>query len=346
MLKEIDITESVKWDEVVRSFVNYDVFYLNSYSKAFQQQGDGTPVLIYYENGKERAINVIMKRDVALDKHFQGILDSNQYFDISTPYGYGGFLCETSMTKQMVREYENYCLDKNYISEFVRFSLGSDYIKFYTGICQTQSHNVIRSLELPMDEILIDFEHKVRKNLKRADKNHLEIKIDESAQTLEGFLEIYYNTMSRNEAKAEFFFPKNFFETLNQMIQNTVYFHVLFEGKIIASELVLYGKNNCYSFLGGTDKDYFHLRPNEFLKFHIIKWAKEKNLKSFVLGGGYGSDDGIFQYKKSLAPHGIVDFYTGKKVFNHKVYQELVNLRKNQNNGFQETSPYFPLYRA
>ena len=37
-------------------------------------------------------------------------------------------------------------------------------------------------------------------------------------------------------------------------------------------------------------------RANDFLKFEVIKWAKEKGFKNYVLGGGYGTDDGIFQY--------------------------------------------------
>jgi lipid II:glycine glycyltransferase (peptidoglycan interpeptide bridge formation enzyme) len=124
-----------------------------------------------------------------------------------------------------------------------------------------------------------------------------------------------------------------------------VYFHVLCEGLVISTELVIYGTENSYSFLGGTNRNYFQMRPNDFLKYEIIKWGHEKGLKRFILGGGYGTDDGIFRYKKSLAPNGIYNFYIGKKIFDEEKYNKLVNVRKHEAN-FDSNSGFFPVYRA
>ena len=77
----------------------------------------------------------------------------------------------------------------------------------------------------------------------------------------------------------------------------------------------------------------------------MVRAAKEKGLKNFVLGGGYGADDGIFQYKTCLAPKGIVDFYIGRKVFDGENYKKLVDIRTEENPGCLE-SGYFPKYRA
>lgn len=129
------------------------------------------------------------------------------------------------------------------------------------------------------------------------------------------------------------------------MRENITYFYVLFEEKIISAELVIYGTENCYSFLGGTNKDYFELRPNDFLKYEIIKWACNKKLKNYVLGGGYGLDDGIFQYKTCLAPNGLVDFFIGEKIFNFEQYDELMRIRLKENPDCCEAE-YFPQYRA
>lgn len=346
MLTEIKITDSNKWDKTVRSFKTYDVFYLNSYVKAFQNEGHGIPVLIYYESENQRAINVIMKRDIADDVHFQGILEKNKYYDLSSPYGYGGFLSDDSLSSQLIKEYEDYCKSKGYICEFVRFSLLSEYINCFHGVCETHSHNVVRSLDIPLEVMKSDFEYKVRKNLKRAEKNQLRAIVDKNAVYLDDFLRIYYGTMTRSDAKEGFYFKRDFFNTLNSMTENCVYFHVFYEDKVIASELVLYGPENCYSFLGGTDKNFFELRPTEFLKFSIIKWAKDRGLKNFILGGGYGADDGIYRYKKSLSPNGVVEFYIGKKIFNQEEYQNLVEFRKKQGDSFSQDSPFFPLYRS
>ena len=113
--------------------------------------------------------------------------------------------------------------------------------------------------------------------------------------------------------------------------RNATLFHVMKEDQIISSELVLYDLRNAYSFLGGTDSDYFPLRPNELLKDYIIKWAHSQNLKKFVLGGGYGEDDGIFTYKKYFSKDGVFPFYIGKRIINHEKYNILCDLRMERN---------------
>ena len=343
-ITEISINEQDKWDEIVRSFPDYDIFYLSGYSKAFMREAprNGTPILLLYEDGEDRAINVVLRRDIAKDDKLAGKIEEGQYFDLITPYGYGGFWGTITDWEELDRTYTQYCIDNHYVCEFVRFELFSNYHEHYSGEVETRTHNVVRSLEMPVDEIWMDFKQKVRKNVKRANKNNLGIIIESTGEHMEDFLRIYYSTMDRSDAEDEYYFSRQFYEDLNEMKDNVMYFHVVSEGRIISTELVIYGAENCYSYLGGTDRDYFDLRPNEFLKFEVIKWAKEKGLKNFVLGGGYGADDGIFQYKLCLAPHGVYDFYIGRKIFDRDAYDELVGLRA----GDVLNERYFPLYRS
>nr|WP_245204247.1 GNAT family N-acetyltransferase [Ammoniphilus resinae] len=191
----------------------------------------------------------------------------------------------------------------------------------------------------------MDFEHKVRKSIKKATKTGLEIEIDSKGSRLDDFLKMYYGTMDRSNAKENFYFKEDFFQIINEMTNQYVYFHVLYEGQVISTELVIYGTENCYSFLGGTNREFFHLNANSLLKFEIIKWAKEKGLKRFILGGGYGADDGIYKYKKSFAPNGVYDFYVGKKIFDREKYNELVKIRSKEEE-FNPGTSFFPLYRG
>ena len=344
---QIHVEEGKRWNSCVRSFQNYDVFYLREYVLAFMNENEknGVPVLLYYENGADRAINVVFKRDVALDEKMQGKIAVGEYFDLVSPYGYGGFWGSITDYEALNRTYHEFCISQHYICEFLRFELFSDYHSHYDGEVETRTHNVVRNLEMSLDEMWMDFKQKVRKNVKKANNNHLEIVIENTDEHLQDFLDIYYSTMERSNAESEYYFSKEFFEILNRMSDNIMYFHVIYEGKVISTELVIYGAENCYSYLGGTNREYFDLRPNDFLKYEIIKWAKEKGLKNFVLGGGYGADDGIFQYKTCLAPKGIVDFYIGRKVFDDENYKKLVDIRAEENPGCLE-SGYFPKYRA
>lgn len=344
---QIHVNEKEKWNQVVRSFPNYDVFYLHEYVFAFMNENkkNGEPILLLYENGNDRAMNVVFKRDVALDEKLQGKITEGEYYDLVSPYGYGGFWGSIGDYDSLNRTYNDFCVSKHYICEFVRFELFSDYHVHYDGETETRTHNVVRSLEMSLDEMWMDFKQKVRKNVKKANSYGLQIVIENSDEHLQDFLDIYYSTMDRSNAENEYYFSKEFFETINSMKGNIMYFHVIHEGKVVSTELVVYGAENAYSYLGGTDREYFELRPNDFLKYEIIKWAKEKGLNNFVLGGGYGADDGIFQYKTCLAPSGVVDFYIGRKIFDEEKYKKLVAIRAEDNPDCVE-SGYFPQYRV
>ena len=110
MIREIQIHERELWDATVKDFENYDVFYLNGYAQAFEDEGEGRPALIYTEWGETRGINVILKRDIAECPFFQGILEKKRYFDLSSPYGYGGFLFkgDPQNFRMILKEYEEY----------------------------------------------------------------------------------------------------------------------------------------------------------------------------------------------------------------------------------------------
>lgn len=344
---QIHVNEKERWNQIVRSFADYDVFYLHEYVLAFMNENrkNGEPVLLLYENGQDRAMNVVFRRDVAMDEKLQGKIAEGIYFDLVSPYGYGGFWGNISDYEILNRTYNEFCVSHHYICEFVRFELFSDYHKHYDGETETRTHNVVRSLEMPLDEMWMDFKQKVRKNVKKANSFGLQIVIENSDAHLRDFLDIYYSTMDRSNAENEYYFSREFYETINSMKENIMYFHVIHDGKVVSTELVIFGAENAYSYLGGTNREYFDLRPNDFLKYEIIKWAKEKGLKNFVLGGGYGADDGIFQYKTCLAPNGIVDFYIGRKVFDEEKYRKLVSIRAEDNPSCIE-SGYFPKYRA
>ena len=346
-LEEIPVEEKTHWNSVVRSFPNYDVFYLNEYVTAFMREDEknGIPLLLYYHNRSDRAINVVFKRDIACEKKLKGKLKKGEYFDLISPYGYGGFLGTILDFDSLNQIYNEYCRESGYICEFVRFELFSDYFQHYDGEVETRTHNVVRNLQLPLEEIWMDFKQKVRKNVKKAESYHLEIRMENTDEHLQDFLDIYFSTMDRNHAESEYYFSEEFYQNLNHMKENIMYFYVLHDEEVISCELVIYGAENAYSYLGGTNREYFDLRPNDFLKYEIIKWAKKKGMKNFVLGGGYGEDDGIFRYKACLAPKGIVDFYIGRKIFDSESYEKLVKIREKENPDCMRPG-FFPAYRA
>lgn len=343
-IREVDINDPC-WDEVVESIMGGYIYYMSRYLKAFQDISGDTPVMFLYESKDERAINVFFKRDISRVKYFLGKIAEGEYFDLISPYGYGGYIGNFTDKRKMLFMHHEYCKNIGYVSEVVKFHPLSDCIKSYAGNVSSSFHNVVRDLESELETLWMDFKPKVRKNVKRAQEYGLEVIKESNGKYLDDFLKIYYGTMKRNEAEKGFYFSKDFFEKITSMQNHIMYFHALYKGHIISTELVLYDGENCYSYLGGTDSDYYEMRPNDYLKYEIIKWGHEKKLKNFILGGGHGADDGIFQYKAALAPNGVCNFYVGTDIFCERKYQKLCDIRRTEDRYFYESEKLCPAYR-
>ena len=169
MITEYSIQRPEQWDAVVRPFPDYDVFYLSGYCTAFMRESlkNGTPLLLLYESDTDRAMTVVLRRDIALDEKFSGKLEEGQYYDLITPYGYGGFWGHITNWDALNCAYESYCAEHRYVCEFVRFSLFTEYHRHYGGEAESRTHSVVRSLSMPLEEMWMDFKQKVRKNVKR-----------------------------------------------------------------------------------------------------------------------------------------------------------------------------------
>lgn len=275
--------------------------------------------------------------------------------DITTPYGYGGpyawRLSTPATSEEFWAEFRRWSDLNNVIAEFIRFDLRPEALLLYPGAKVVRSRNIVRSLDLDDDAMWMSFEQKVRKNVKKALRSGITIEVDETGEHLSQFLSLYHGTMERREAADGYYFPRAFFEAIHRELAGQfAYFHAYLAGEIVSTELVLVSERSVYSFLGGTDSSAFAFRPNDLLKHEVIRWARARGKESFVLGGGAAPEDGIERYKRSFAPDGAVDFFTGQRILAPKVYEQLVAARRAQfaleGHPWPDGTGFFPAYRV
>jgi hypothetical protein len=257
--------------------------------------------------------------------------------DVTSPYGYGGAFAWGRAPTAFWDAFDAWAAERNVVCEFVRFVLFEDELLPYPGEREEKLLNVVRDLAPSPDELWMDAEHKVRKNVKRARASGVRIELDPRGERLGDFLRLYEHTLDRRDAAPRYRFPHAFFERLPEP---HLYVHALHDDRVVSSELVLLSTSSGYSFLGGTDSDTFDLRPNDLLKWELILRLKEEGKRRFVLGGGYRADDGIFRYKRSFAPHGLVPFFVGRRILQPDLYRELTE------RAGAGASDFFPAYRA
>lgn len=352
MLSVFSINESNKWNEIVKGFNNYDVYYLPDYTKAFQIHGDGEPLLFYYEDGNIKAMNVVLKRDIAKDKKFSGKLQENSYYDITTPYGYGGFLIEGEVTQESLKclddEYSSLCKQEGIISEFVRFHPVLNNSESAEKIYEISNFGKTITLKLESQEqVWGDFTPKNRNVIRKAKKSGVEIYWGRDAKLFSNFIDLYNDTMDKDNAKDYYYFKKNFYNSvLHDLKFNSMMFYAIYQEKIIAMSMIMHSNQQMHYHLSASNREYQNLAPTNLLLYEVGCWGSENGYKTFHLGGGLGSsEDNLYKFKKAFNRNSDYTFAIGKKIFDEEKYNELVKIRSRDDNYNSETL-FFPKYRT
>ena len=339
------LEQSEQWDSIVRSFQQHDTYYLSGYVKAFCIHGDGEPLLFYYENGGTRGINVAMKRDIALDKHFKGKLEENLWFDLSCPYGYGGWLIEGDDTESVMTAYVAWCQKNKIISEFVRFHpMLKNHIAVQNHYDVVPLGDVV-AMDLASPEIIwANISSKNRNMIRKAQKNGVTIYHGRYPEIYETFRQIYNGTMDKDNADAYYYFSREFYESiLMDLPHNAQVFYAVFENKVIAASIMLACNKKMNYHLSGSSREFSFLAPTNLLLYEAALWGCANGCKSLYLGGGIGSaEDSLFKFKRAFyRGDDLPRFHIGKKIFNSEHYDMLVSMRKDTPEG-----GFFPKYRA
>lgn len=349
MLTVYTLDQAKQWDTIVRSFNNYDTYWLSGYVKAFQLHGDGEPLLFSYESDSIHGINVVMKRDVAKDKHFVDKIPEGQYFDFATPYGYGGWIIEAASadmeidTTDLFRAYGAWCEKHGIISEFVRFHpmvKNQEWSQDYYDVIRLGEvvHMDLSSREGIWENII----SKNRNVIRKAVKNGVKIYNGRFPVIYKQFRSIYNATMDKDNAEEYYYFGEEFYDSvLEDLPHNAQIFWAEKDGKVIAASIILAANGRMNYHLSGSVREFSSLAPTNLLLYEAAHWGNANGYKTLYLGGGVGSgEDSLFKFKRAFYKGDLNRFHIGKKIFNQEKYDELLQMREPIESGF------FPKYRA
>lgn len=343
MIQLVDLKESSQWDEIVKSFSEYDVYYLSGYVKAFYIHGDGDPFLLYYEGNGLKAIYVYMRRPTAIE----GVYDS------VTPYGYGGVLFEGDASEEnkaaFWQEYLAAMEQEHIVDNFVRYHPVLRNAEPMKPISNVIDLGKTIAMDLATPELIWDNIHSKNRNMiRKAEKNDIVIEHGQGMDLFEKFIEIYNATMDKDHAEEYYYFKLPFYESIhNDLRDNYEMFYAVYEGQIIAMSIMIFANGRMNYHLSGSDIEYRNLAPSNLLLYKAALWGNEQGFKTFHLGGGVGSgEDNLYKFKAAFNKVSDYQFSIGKQIFNQEVYDRLVEMRRESDSSFNDQSSYFPLYRA
>ena len=341
-LKVLTIKQFEEWDAIVRSFKEYDVYWLSGYGKAFQLHGDGEPLLFYYEDKVTRGINVVMKRDVSWDARFAGKIDKNTLFDFVTPYGYGGWIVEGDNTECLFDSYFRWCQENNVVSEFVRY---------HPVLMNHMKSNSFYDVLALGDTIALDLDspETIWKNLSSKNRNMVRKAIviynGRYPQIFDEFRKIYNGTMDKNNAEVYYYFKPEFYESvMNDLPEEAQVFYAVLNGKVIAAAIILAANGRLNYHLSGSLRKYQNLASSNLLLYKAALWGCKNGCKTFHLGGGVGSSqDSLYKFKAAFYKGEPYRFNIGRKIYMQNQYDRLIALREQSE---IEGRGFFPMYRA
>lgn len=322
-----------------------DIYFDKKYGKLYEKIEKGTAEIFEVHTKNGTIINQFIKR--AIPEKVNGIT----YYDIVTPYGYGGpIIIEILDNKEkLLKEYDNafsdYCKQNNIVAEFIRFhpivNNAQDFKLIYN--VEFNRYTLGTNLKDYEDPVKSEFSKSCRQNIRKKLEMGMSYRITLNPTNFEEFKKCYYSTMERNEANDYYYFDEEYFNFLKENYnENTILVETIYNNQTIAAGLYYIYNKTIHIHLSGTLKEYLHLSPAYILRYAITKWGKENGYEIIHHGGGRSGreDDTLYTFKKQFAKNTKYDFYLGKKIWDKEVYEQLCKMKN-----ISLDEEYFPAYR-
>ncbi|CEG22103.1 FemAB family protein [Planococcus massiliensis] len=323
-----------------------DIYYKKNYGLLYEQIENGTCEVFDFKSSTGSVRHLFIKKEIPL------LLNGSQYFDISSPYGYGGPLitsCQEGKRNLLAKEFEaafsSYCEEQQIVSEFVRFhplfSNARDFSACYE--LAFKSFTTGTALAPYQDPIQHEFSKSTRKTIRKALKAGVTYRITKNPDSLAPFRTMYVETMKRIGAHDIYFFDDKYFaKCLEYFGDQIILAEAMYEGKVIGMELHFHFNKWIHTHLSATIEEFHHLAPVYVLTYAIAEWGKSNDAELIHSGGGKTSDpdDSLYLFKKKFGQNTQFEYYTGTRIWNEKIYSRLCD-----ENGSME-SDFFPAYRS
>lgn len=320
-----------------------DIYFDENYGKLYEKVEKGEACVFECSTENGTIINQYIKREIPIK------LDDNTYYDIVTPYGYGGpYIKECINKEQLLKDYEEqfakHCVDNNIVAEFVRFhpiyKNHEDFKIMYNATFNRCTLATNLELDNPVQD---EFSKSCRKNIRQALNKGVTYRVTENPTNVDVFKDIYYSTMDRNNATEYYYFDDEYFNNiLKYFPKNVLLVEAIYEEKTIACGLYFKVGTTIHIHLSGTLTEYLFLSPAYILRYATTLWGKENGYKLIHHGGGRtaAEDDSLYTFKKGFAQISRCEFYLGKKIWNSDIYDNLCKVK-----GISKEIDYFPAYR-
>lgn len=261
--------------------------------------------------------------------------------DIISSWYYGGPIPSWSDCKAFASDWINAIIDGrinlNAICEFIRCdpNLKNHVFLIPPFNVQFNRTTVVVNLDNSWEDIAKGFSSQNRRNIRRAEKSGLEVRVDQSELAWKSFAKIYQEEMIRKNAPPHLRFGDNFFESLSR-IKNFTLFIITSKERIVGGFIAAQGAEIAHHYLSAVLHNEWDKRPNNMLYTKVLEYYWGKGYKMFDFQGGR---KGVFRFKTNFSKI-TSEFYVATCVYNQQKFNELSHRAE------QYVDDHFPPYRV
>ena len=331
MYSIISTNNHLEWKKTISLCKEECLFLDLKYIKIFEEKKLVKGKLFFYKNKKKYFVLPFLIS--SLKKY--GYKKFEKFFDIETPYGYGGFISNTKDVKflnKAIMSFNLYAKNNKIIVSFFRFNPFLKNQTFQKTKINYYYNRRIVYLDLnnSLKEIYKNSYSSNHRNMIRKARKIYYLKLSDKKKDFNKLVQLYLKNMKEINAEKFYFFNKDFFDGLFFKLKNNLIILSAVKKKskeTSAAVLILFDKNTGYYFLSGKNKKVDDNSSTNFLLHKASIFLKKKNIKFFNLGGGNSDDqnDPLFKFKKKISEK-TKSFFIGKMIHNKKIYDQLIKI--------------------
>lgn len=255
--------------------------------------------------------------------HVSPIAETN-FFDIQSPYGYGGPISTTNEKGFLNRawsEYCNWCKQANILAEFVRFHPLLKNYQYYNGTVEYNRDTVFA--DLTVTDLLKSCATRVRTAIRKGISNQIEFQWSVADDFAMIFPSLYRENMAQVSASEFYFFDDVYFEKLMK-VSNSKLAICKFEGEVVAGAIFLSNGKYLEYHLSAMNVIGRRLAAMNVLLYQTMLWGKEAGFEMLHFGGGTDAspDNPLLFFKKGFSSH-LTNYYIGYYLHNEAQYNNL-----------------------
>jgi len=251
-------------------------------------------------------------------------IPGKDYFDIQSPYGFGGPVANTDDADFLASAwaaYKAWCREKRVVAEFVRFHPITQNGRYFGGEVIFDRPTVW--IDLQQTDFFHGYSSRVRNTVRKAIKKEVMVDWCSGEEFLKWFPSMYEELMRSLHADAYYLFPENYYLAWLDWDQ-VEYALCRYKGIVIAGAVFYYHDEIMEYHLSAASPLGKELAATTLLLHEAAIKGKALGCKKLHLGGGTdsGEDNPLFFFKAGFSENRGV-YTIGKEIHQPEIYEEM-----------------------